>query len=296
MVERNTQKSGISAFALRTLAIVCMVLDHIGYCLPKAGFSPYFRIIGRIAFPIFVFLIVNGYRHTRSKPKYALRLGLFAVISQIPFSLLIHLLSKQSVANAFSRLFAGGEFPVSSVKYLLGGTKVVTEGALINFNVFFTLFVSLLCVWFAAEFWKKKWWGKLLAFVPSVIVCALNYFGYIRSDYGMKGILLALVFYFFDGKYLLTLLGSFAALFSPTLIGYGFRFLHLLRGRDVVFTLPDAWTMKEAYALLALIPIFLYHGKKGWSPKNKFAAKLVQLGFYVFYPAHMLLLWALFVK
>lgn len=294
-MEQRTRKIGISAFALRIFAIVCMALDHIGFCLPKAAFSPYFRIIGRIAFPIFVFLIVNGYRHTHSKPKYALRLGLFAVISQLPFSLMIHLLSKQSVAASFARLFQGGEFPANAIRYLLGGMDAVSSGH-ISFNVFFTLFLSLLCVWFAAELRKKPWWGKALAFVPSVILCGLYHFGYIRSDYGMKGILLALVFYFFDGKYLLTLLGSVVALFSPTLISYGIQLLRLICVHRADFVRPSAWTLTEAYALLALIPIFLYNGKKGRTPKNKTAAKLVQLGFYIFYPAHMLLLWAVFVK
>lgn len=58
-MEQAKRFSGISAFALRTLAIVCMLLDHIGYCLPKAPFSPFFRIAGRLAFPIFIFLFVK---------------------------------------------------------------------------------------------------------------------------------------------------------------------------------------------------------------------------------------------
>lgn len=236
-----------------------MLLDHIGYCLPRAGFSPYFRIIGRLAFPIFVFLVVNGYRYTRSKPKYALRLAIFAVISQIPFSL------------------------------MQKGTLFYPTG-----NVFVTLLLSLLCVWFAAEFWSRSGWWRLLAFVPAVIVCGLYYFGYLNSDYGMKGILLALVLYFFDGKYVLTAIGTFVSLFAPTLIGYGINFLQMLRGRAYAFRLPGSWTMTEAYALLALIPVFLYHGKKGRTPENKVAAKAMQLAFYAFYPVHMLILALLF--
>lgn len=72
------------------------------------------------------------------------------------------------------------------------------------------------------------------------------------------------------------------AAFSPV-----FRII----GRPAVFSLPSAWTMKEAIALLALIPIFFYHGTKGFTPKSKIAAKALQIGFYAFYPVHMLLLW-----
>lgn len=296
-METQTRKFGISAFALRTLAIVCMLLDHIGYCLPKAPFSPFFRIIGRLAFPIFVFLIVNGYRHTRSKPKYALRLGIFAILSQIPFNLMLHA-SKASAANAVQamlRPLSGGEFSFNALKFLVGGMPAV-NGEYITGNVFFTLLFSLLCLWFAAELWKKGKAWRVVAFVPAVLLCILYHFGYLHTDYGMKGILLALVFYFFDGKKILTAIGSFAALFAPTIISYGFQLLNMLRGRAYAFNLPDDWTMKEAFALLALIPIFLYCGKKGYSPKSKAGAKALQIGFYLFYPVHMLVLWFLFVK
>lgn len=293
-MEQKKDRFEISALALRVFAIVCMLLDHIGYCLPEAAFSPYFRLIGRLAFPIFVFLIVNGYRYTHSKPKYALRLAIFAAVSQVPFNLMLRV-SKAGAAKAASGLLQAlktGEHLLDYLKYFLGGPGAL-KGNGISGNVFVTLLLSLLCVWFAAEFRKKGKGWRVLAFVPTVIVCVLYYFGYLNSDYGMKGILLALVFYFFDGKFVLTAIGTFVSLFAPLLISYGFNFLYLLCGRSYAFRLPDSWAITEAFALLALIPIFLYHGKKGWSPKNKVAAKLIQIGFYIFYPAHMLLLWLL---
>lgn len=74
----------MSALALRLIACLAMLIDHIGYAW---GISE-LRYIGRIAFPIFAFLIVNGYRHTRSVQKYMLRLAVFAVISEVPCDLL----------------------------------------------------------------------------------------------------------------------------------------------------------------------------------------------------------------
>lgn len=297
MVEPQARKFDVSAFALRVIAIVCMLFDHIGLCLSRMPFSPYFRIIGRLAFPIFVFLIVNGYRHTHSKPKYALRLAIFTLISQIPFTLMVKRIPKAGAVNAVAgilRPLSGGEFSVNSLKYLIGGMPAV-NGEYITGNVFFTLLFSLLCLWFAAELWKKGKAWRVVAFVPAVLLCILYHFGYLHTDYGMKGILLALVFYFFDGKKILTAIGSFAALFAPTIISYGFQLLNMLRGRAYAFNLPDDWTMKEAFALLALIPIFLYCGRKGYSPKNKVGAKALQIGFYLFYPVHMLVLWLLLV-
>ena len=65
----------MSALVLRCIACIAMLFDHIGF---QYNILP-FRIVGRIAFPIFVYLICNGYRHTSDRGKYALRLGFFAL-------------------------------------------------------------------------------------------------------------------------------------------------------------------------------------------------------------------------
>lgn len=75
----------LNNFTLKMIAIVTMAIDHIGAVL----FPQYeiFRIIGRIAFPIFAFTLVEGFLHTRDVKKYMMRLGLLAVISEVPFDL-----------------------------------------------------------------------------------------------------------------------------------------------------------------------------------------------------------------
>ena len=68
---------------LKIIAIITMLIDHIGY-----GFFPQlliYRAIGRIAYPIFAYHIVVGYRKTSNLKNYALRLGVFALISQVPY-------------------------------------------------------------------------------------------------------------------------------------------------------------------------------------------------------------------
>ena len=74
----------MTTFTIKVIAIISMLIDHTG-----AVFNLHdgFRIVGRIAFPLFVFLISEGCKHTKSYEKYLLRLGLFALISQIPFDL-----------------------------------------------------------------------------------------------------------------------------------------------------------------------------------------------------------------
>ncbi len=121
------------ASVLKWIALITMLIDHLGastlaYLLQKNGKTQpvvnvyeIFRDIGRIAFPLYIFLLVEGMQHTRSKAKYLLRLGLFSLISEIPFDL------------AFYRK----AFEWHSQ------------------NVFFTLFIGLAVVWAMDSFEKE---------------------------------------------------------------------------------------------------------------------------------------------
>ncbi|WP_461812080.1 TraX family protein [Faecalimonas sp.] len=79
-------KIGLNSFQLKIIAVITMIIDHVGlFFFPQYTI---FRIIGRISFPIFAFLVVEGFYHTSNILKYMLRLGVFAIFSEIPFDLL----------------------------------------------------------------------------------------------------------------------------------------------------------------------------------------------------------------
>ena len=71
--------------ALKLIAMVSMVLDHVGDMFWPG--ATWLRMAGRLAMPIFAFCIAEGYAHTRSRKKYLLRTGLFALVSEVPFDL-----------------------------------------------------------------------------------------------------------------------------------------------------------------------------------------------------------------
>ena len=143
----------LSSFLLRMLALLSMFADHAGLALfPRIGL---FRCIGRLAFPLYCFLLVQGYVHTRDLGAYARRLLLLAIVSEIPFDLLI-----------FGRLSSGMEQ-----------------------NVLFSLLLSMTALWAVDHCAKepvKAAFGVLLVFVAAMLS---------RVSYGWLGPALCLCFY-----------------------------------------------------------------------------------------------------
>ena len=90
------RKKGLPQEALKLIACLTMLIDHFGHAivpeLPVAHMVELYyvcRIIGRIAFPIYCFLLVEGMHHTRNPRKYILRLAIGSLLAEIPFDLLI---------------------------------------------------------------------------------------------------------------------------------------------------------------------------------------------------------------
>ncbi len=105
-LEDRRSSFGLNSFALKCIALITMIIDHVGAILyPEVGGL---RIIGRIAFPIYAFLVAEGFYHTKNVKKYMLRLLLFAIVSEIPFDLaLTGQILEFGHQNVFFTLFAG---------------------------------------------------------------------------------------------------------------------------------------------------------------------------------------------
>lgn len=215
--ERNWQ--GVSGSALKLLAIVTMLTDHIAATVlvrmlrAGAGQELYIvynamRQIGRIAFPIYCFMLVEGLEHTRSRWRYAARLGSFALISEIPFDL------------AFS-------------------SRVLEFGYQ---NVFFTLTIGLGTMIAVEEIGKRRWGadGEGRQTVTGLVLTALaaaagmRLAALLQTDYGWRGVACILILYFFRRRRALALVMGYAAfvLFLGELAALpAFLALALYRGR-----------------------------------------------------------------
>lgn len=249
---------GLSGSTLKIIAIIAMVIDHIGfgiwYRLPELGYlvpetldfetwwSIYriMRSIGRTAFPIFCFLLVQGFRHTGSHFKYSLRLFAFALISQLPF------------------------------RYAL---LDLTD----SLNVFFTLFIGFITIWGMNEV-KKKYPNRFI-YLPAwiLVTTAAAYLAYrIDTDYDYKGVLLIVILFVFERTRICRLViayVSFTWLMSkPTVT----NFVHLPALITDYFEF-----IGTDYCFPGFILPGFYNGKRGLNTKYPF---------YLVYPVHLMLI------
>ncbi len=228
MNNRLIKQYGLSSNMLKVLALITMIIDHTGLAL-----FPQYRImryIGRLAFPIYCFLIAEGFLHTRNVYKYASRLFLFALISEIPFNLLVK-----------GQLFYSQDQ-----------------------NVFFTLLIGLVVLIFASRTADSSYSASIC--LVGMLIAVL-----LRTDYSAYGVLMIYCFYKFKENPLVLSIWIIAINFIMGIGGTG----------------------SQKYAALSMIPILLYSGKKTMSgdKKDTILNEILKYGFYIIYPAHLVLLY-----
>ncbi len=155
----------MSILWIKIIATVTMLIDHIGSFAPFEGWE-YLRMIGRVSFPLYAFMLAQGFIHTRSKQKYLLRILVLALLTQ----------------PIYTYSFYGDAWKWDSL------------------NILFTLSAGLVCMWLlqigkeAAQKRKKAWWLACLALCAAVcgIIWAADLLG---MDYDRMGVLLTVLLY-----------------------------------------------------------------------------------------------------
>jgi hypothetical protein len=218
-------KSDLSSSALHILAMGLMLCDHLWATIIPG--NNWLTCIGRLAFPIFAFMLVEGYFHTRNLKRYALRLLLFAVISEIPFNLMYS-------SSPF--------YPFHQ-------------------NVIWTLFIGL---WMIHLNEKAKQSSKLTVIIPTAVGTVLlgSLLGLLSfADYNAAGVLMILVFYFFRGKSRWCILGQLAGMYY-----INFEMLQGLVFPVTIFG-ETLEIPQQGLAIFSLPILWLYQGRKGYSSK-----------------------------
>ena len=176
-------KRVLSGSALKLIGMASMVIDHVAFIFlyDNAECSTAYelmRMVGRISYPVFAFLLVEGYFHTNDFGRYAKRLLTFAIISEIPWQLINH----DGTHNVLFTLLAG-----LFVLYLIEHWKTKDRNI-----VLLLIFTSLLLTYYQTDY---QWRGLLLIllfylFRKQRVLQTLSGL-LVMSFYGMPGALLA---------------------------------------------------------------------------------------------------------
>lgn len=287
----------LSSFIIKIIALVTMTFDHVGlfllvmnpYSYDVEQISNVFRTIGRLALPLFIFMIVEGVLHTKNFKKYILRLGIMATF-----------------ISTILAIIAYGNFGE-------GASSIAGAG-----NIFLDLALSALAVYLLK---REELWAKSLTLLPlgisiiSFVVksyevsgggTVLWYPSWLYLQYDWFSVLLAIMFYmsykFADfyiklakeennvdesiwmtnGNY--QMLVKILQVFSLIVISILFYAFKYIWPKGVFW---DAKT--QLYAIISGAFILLYNGKRGYN------AKWFQYGSYLYYPLHLMVIVIIYI-
>lgn len=225
------KKRGISQEHLKGIACVTMFLDHFAILV---NYNVWLRVIGRLAFPIYCFLISEGIRHTRNPKRYFGRLFLMAILTEPIYDWIL--------------------YPY--------------DGIWAHQNVLWTLLLGAIMLEAIRRAADKPW--RYLLIVPFALAAET-----LHCSYGGAGILMIALFGVVrdvsgeKGIWLVGMLLCNAIAPSSRMSFLGFE------------------VPVQLFAVFALVPIFLYSGKK------KTGSKVLSWAFYLFYPVHLLALYGI---
>lgn len=166
------EKRHIDGLTLKTIAFITMIIDHVGVILEKlpentrenmtyiTSIALVFRMIGRISMPLFAFCISEGFFYTGDERKYALRMFIFAILSEVPFN------------------------------YFISGRIIYTESCNVLFTFTIAIFVLSMC-----RYCDRI--GKRAIVIEAIFVILGMGAAYVlKTDYSYRGVALVVLFYY----------------------------------------------------------------------------------------------------
>ena len=227
----------INRNALKYIAIVAMLIDHIAWAfVPTLSvLGQVMHFIGRLTGPTMAYMLYEGYMHTKNVKKYAIRLGIFSLISWIPYSL----------------------FETDAWYYP-------------QFGVIFTLFLALLVLCM----WDKTDLPKAVKVILVIIACILSFMG----DWPIFDILWPLFLFIYRDNYR----KQWISFYIIIAVEVSLANIMAITGGS-----PYRSLFQFGAFMVPPILMYLYNGESG--SRNAFHKWF----FYIFYPLHLLILWAL---
>lgn len=293
----------LTSYDLKLIAISLMLIDHLGaFLFPDIMI---FRYLGRIAFPLFAFMIAEGARYSTNRLKYLGRLTIFAIISEFPYDL-INALAYVPKAELFNKIDL---FNQTNIFYTLALALLSIElyETLLkkNFKIKISLAITSILIIFISELLlveslisfkvmtliiliilgliiillqrlkdvevSNNLFNKFLAFIPILLILHLSYL--LDSEYGKVAILMIF------GMYLVRELRyQQVVMFIGLFLIYGVYVLRYLVSFKTIYAF-NLWIY--LFSLVAIILIAFYNGQRG--KKTKWL-------FYCFYPVHLSIL------
>lgn len=299
----NISKKGLSANQLKWIGIICMLIDHVGWIFvpTQSIIGQVIHIIGRTTAPIMFFFIAEGYEKTSNFYKYALRLGIFALISFMPYSLAFY--NRILIPNP-NILLLIAVFVATFYKFkpnLIGYVRCIVCGlALIpisklsfsqphglNMGVIYTLFLGLIAlhicksnlhiaikipivlfIIYLTQYGDWAWVG-----VPFVLLFGLNYGNYKKQCFWFTLNFFALIYFY-------------VLIYDNGFQTGNFNLMSFLNN--------SKWNIFHIGVFIPLILLYFYNGKKTNNEnQTNLQNNINKWAFYIIYPAHLIILYAI---
>ena len=280
-MEKQRDFKVLNGFILKIMAIVFMTLDHVGMFLHQKGnsgdFATILRIFGRLAFPLFIFLLVEGIRQTRSIAKYFLKLGILAFVFFLG-QLFYYIFISKDINGMTSPVI--DLLLTATAVYLLKRKDKLSFLAILP--VAWSILVLIVKNYETTNFVDIKW-------VPF----------FLRPDYTVYGPLLGIGFFYSFELAPLFLKSNegtkdlAGTTYEQTTANVMSAVVLILLTIAIIFIDRNAmhtyFSMPwQIYSFFAFIPILFYSGKRGYN------AKWFQYGAYIYFPMHLVIIYLIF--